>query len=126
MVICMKKWKRPENKALRLLLYHGLAVLALLFLMFVYKCPLNYFFHIPCPGCGISRAYLAAARLDFKAAFTYHPLFFLAAPTVLYAAHRSVLKKRLRGKTEAVLFGVMLALFVAVYVYRLLSGTAVA
>ena len=30
---------------------------------------------IPCPGCGMTRAWLAALRLDFAAAFAYHPLF---------------------------------------------------
>lgn len=30
---------------------------------------------IPCPGCGMSRAWLAALRLDFRAAFAFHPMF---------------------------------------------------
>lgn len=32
---------------------------------------------IPCPGCGMTRAWLAALRLDFTAAFAYHPLFWV-------------------------------------------------
>ena len=32
---------------------------------------------IPCPGCGMTRAWLAALRLDFAAAFAYHPLFWV-------------------------------------------------
>lgn len=35
---------------------------------------------IPCPGCGMTRAHLAALRLDFKAAFFYHPLWPLPIP----------------------------------------------
>ena len=35
---------------------------------------------VPCPGCGMTRAHLAALRLDFKDAFFYHPLWFLPAP----------------------------------------------
>ena len=31
----------------------------------------------PCPGCGMTRAWLAALRLDFAAAFAYHPLFWV-------------------------------------------------
>lgn len=30
---------------------------------------------IPCPGCGMTRAWLAALRFDFAAALAYHPLF---------------------------------------------------
>ena len=40
-------------------------------------CPFRFFFGISCPGCGMPRALLAALRLDFAAAFSYHPLFFL-------------------------------------------------
>ena len=29
----------------------------------------------PCPGCGMTRAVLAALRLDFSAAFAAHPMF---------------------------------------------------
>ncbi len=30
---------------------------------------------IPCPGCGMSRAWLSALWLDLAAAFGYHPMF---------------------------------------------------
>jgi hypothetical protein len=30
---------------------------------------------IPCPGCGMTHAFLAAFRLDFADAFRWHPLF---------------------------------------------------
>lgn len=30
---------------------------------------------IPCPCCGMSRAWLAALRLDFRRAFSFHPMF---------------------------------------------------
>jgi len=109
-------------RAARFCLIHGAVVLALLFLLFVYKCPFSYFLHIPCPGCGVTRAHLAALRLDFKAAFAYHPLFFTVAPTVLYTAHRNVLKARLKPRAELIAYGVLLALFVVVYIVRLLSG----
>ena len=36
-------------------------------------CPFRFFFGISCPGCGMTRALLAALRLDFAAAFSYHP-----------------------------------------------------
>ena len=30
---------------------------------------------IPCPGCGLTRAWLAAVKLDFAAALSWHPMF---------------------------------------------------
>ena len=38
-----------------------------------------------CPGCGISRMCLALMQLDFRAAFSYHPVVILLAPFWLYA-----------------------------------------
>ena len=32
-------------------------------------------FGVPCPGCGMTRATLAALRLDFQEAFRMHPMF---------------------------------------------------
>jgi len=42
---------------------------------------------IPCPGCGLSRAYMACMALDFETAFFYHPLFWYLPPfALIYAA----------------------------------------
>lgn len=41
-------------------------------------CPIKYFTGISCPGCGMTRAWIAVLHLDFAKAFTCHPLF----PTV--------------------------------------------
>lgn len=37
-------------------------------------CIARLLFGIPCPACGLTRATLAAAHLDFAAALRYHPL----------------------------------------------------
>jgi hypothetical protein len=38
-------------------------------------CPFRNLTGIPCPGCGMSRAWLAALRLEWGLAFDYHPMF---------------------------------------------------
>jgi hypothetical protein len=45
-------------------------------------CPLRFATHIPCPGCGMTRAFLSFFTLDIGKAFYYHPLF----PLILAAA----------------------------------------
>ena len=42
------------------------------------------FFGLPCPGCGMTRAWMSVFHLDFKAAFRYHPLFWAVIPVYLY------------------------------------------
>lgn len=41
-----------------------------------FGCIFQRFLHIPCPGCGMTRALKALLALDFKAAFSYHPMVF--------------------------------------------------
>ena len=38
----------------------------------------------PCPGCGMTRAVLAALRLDLAAAFGYHAMFWSMPVLFLY------------------------------------------
>jgi hypothetical protein len=40
-------------------------------------CIFKYIFGIPCPSCGMTRAYLSLLRLDIHKAFFYHPLFII-------------------------------------------------
>jgi hypothetical protein len=62
-----------------------IVVAATFFAVFVFGCPSRALFHIPCPGCGMTRAFVSAFRLDFQMAFLYHPLFpvFALIPIVL-------------------------------------------
>ncbi len=112
----------PPMRILRWLGIHSLAALVLIFFAKFYRCPIRLIFNIPCPGCGLTRAFLSALKLDFAASFRYHPLFFPLAAIILYSAHRNLLKKRLSGKTETAIFFVTAFLFVAVYVIRLATG----
>lgn len=79
-------------------------------------CPFRFFFGISCPGCGMSRALLAALRLDFAAAFSFHPLFFLL-PLFLLCYYLDPWIDWSRH-TRLLIFGI--ALFIGVYLIRLL------
>ncbi len=52
-------------------------------------CPFKAATGLPCPGCGMTHAFLALGRLDLAGAFAANPLVFpLAALAALYAAGR--------------------------------------
>ena len=52
-------------------------------------CPFKTVTGLPCPGCGITHAFLSLGRLDFSGAYAQNPLVFpLAALTALYAVDR--------------------------------------
>ncbi|RXE59568.1 DUF2752 domain-containing protein [Acetivibrio mesophilus] len=44
-------------------------------------CIFKNFFGLPCPGCGMTRAYFSLFKFDLASAFYYHPLFLL--PVIL-------------------------------------------
>ena len=48
-------------------------------------CPFYKLFHITCPACGTTRAWLCALRGNFRGAFGYNP-FFILIPVFLLLA----------------------------------------
>ena len=79
-------------------------------------CPFRFFFGISCPGCGMTRALLAALHLDFAAAFSYHPLFFLL-PFFLLSYY---LEPHINRSRHYILLSSVAALFVLTWLVRLL------
>lgn len=80
-------------------------------------CPIKAFTGVSCGGCGMTRALNAAVHLQFRQAFSYHPLFWvLPVGAVLFLAWESVPRKLQR----VLLWGVLTA-FVGVYLFRLLN-----
>ena len=104
----------------------GLAVLAMLFAgaylsasILGWGCPVQHFTGVPCPGCGLSRALFALLRLDFAAAFRYHPMIYVLPPVALYTLFG---KKPLLGSQtrERVLLWGTMVLWAAVWLARLI------
>ena len=69
---------------------------------------------IPCPACGMGRAYGRLFNLDLAGAFMYHPLFFSVPfiPLLMY--------KKIPEKTSLILNISFLILFIAVWIIRMI------
>lgn len=106
-----------KNKIISAVLVIALLTLIVLF----YKCPVKSVFGIPCPGCGMTRAYQALMSGNLSGAFNWHPLFPIPIITIWYAALRPQLG-RLK-KFEYVTIIVFVMLFIAVWGIRLKSTT---
>lgn len=76
--------RKPTNLALKLMLFALFFALAGLSVLFHYQCPILRLTGIICPGCGMSRAWLAALHLDFKQAFYYNPVFWFIPVIMLF------------------------------------------
>lgn len=119
------KFSFSKQKVKKFLLVHIFAFLGILFYSYVFGCPLQRLFGITCPGCGMSRAWIAFFKLDFKSAFSFHPLFIPITCVLLYALHREVLPKKLPQKAETVLFILVGSAAVILWIYRLFSDDPV-
>lgn len=77
----MKRIKGLKNTLLLTLIY---LCLLIVFQVLGLNCIFKHFLHIPCPGCGMSRALYSALRLEFATAFGYHPMFWSIPILYLY------------------------------------------
>lgn len=80
-------------------------------------CPIRYIAGISCPGCGMSRAWLALLRLDLAGAFAFHPLFWLPP----LAAALLLFRRRMPERLFRLGMGGMCILFAVVYFLRLFT-----
>lgn len=70
----------------------GETLLIFIFCLF-YRCPFKLFLHVECPGCGMTRAMISVLKLDFRQAFTYHPLFPIVILGGVYYIFRTQFRK---------------------------------
>lgn len=59
----------------KMILTGGIILAVILMYVTGFGCVFKRLTGIPCHGCGMTRAVLAALRLDFRAAFEYHAMF---------------------------------------------------
>ena len=80
-------------------------------------CPIKFVTGISCAGCGMSRAWISVLRGDLREAWNYHPLFWTIPP----AAAVWFIRQRFNKKMLNISLFIFAAIFVIVYVYRLLD-----
>ncbi len=72
-------------------------VMAVLFLK-IPICPVAGILHVPCPGCGMTRATLAALVGDIRLSLRLHPLALLITPYVMLVMARNTWGYLARGR----------------------------
>lgn len=80
-------------------------ILFLLFyvLNFDWTCPIKYFLHIECPGCGLTRSFKALIHLDIISSIKYNllgiPIFLIVIVSIFY-----LLKDIIKGENKTTNF----------------------
>ena len=88
--------------------YVVILIIALLIILGSYKCPLYNIVGLPCPSCGMTRAWQLALSGEVKAAFLMHPLFLL--PLLV------MMPKFQRTRSLLIIAGI----FLVVYIIRMI------
>lgn len=47
-------------------------------------CPWYKIFHLQCPGCGMTRAFISMLKMNIKSAYVFNPLILFVAPYFFY------------------------------------------
>ena len=107
----------------RLLNSAGVAAGVAALYLFKIPCLFKWALGIACPGCGMTRAWLRVLQLDFAGAFSLHPMFW-AVPILflVYLLDGIVLQRKWLSN---LLYGLLFAGFLAVWIFRLATGTSI-
>jgi len=95
-----------------------LFVILLLFDIFTGTvCIFSFVTGFPCPGCGMTRAWLSFLQLDFKQAFFFHPLFLL--PPFILTCYL-IFKDKISIKVLNVIYILLIFVIIGVYTFRMI------
>ena len=87
------------------------------------KCPLHYFLHIKCPGCGVSHMLIEMCRLNFQEAYQWNAFLFITQPflyiilvryLILYVTDRPLIV----GKIMRIILYIYIVAFIIWGIYR--------
>lgn len=109
--------RKPSNLGWKLLVLVLCAGFLLLWLLLELPCVVRHISGLICPSCGMSRAWLAALRLDLHQAFCYHPMFWSIPLFVLFLFYDGQLFQN--PQINAWVFWGLLGLFFLCYLVRL-------
>lgn len=84
--------------------------------IFPIGCPFKYFLHIPCAGCGMTRALQSAMVGDFESACYYHPLYFL----IPFMGGMIIFGDMLSKKVNCYFWYIIGSLFAVIYGIRII------
>ena len=104
-----------------------LFVLLILYLSIIgiYRCPLSFFFGIPCPLCGMTRAIISVFHFDFESAFYYHalwPIVFFGVPLYFIFIKNN---RKITKKNKDIIFIFVSILFLVYFIIRHMTSSPI-
>ena len=116
--------KLTGNKNLLIFFLILVIISALFAFSYFIGCPIRLITGIPCPSCGITRAYISLLNGDLPKAFYYHPLFFLLPKALVLVILLLLNEKKRSGKFTRPLNIIsisLLSIYMLTYLVRLFT-----
>jgi hypothetical protein len=98
-----------------------LIIVFILSILGIYKCPYRLLFGIPCPTCGLTRAFISLLSFDFKSAFKYHSLYFLVIIGFIFYTLEEFNIISISNKIKNIFIVICIILFMIYYIYRIIN-----
>ncbi|WP_374047193.1 DUF2752 domain-containing protein [uncultured Phascolarctobacterium sp.] len=96
-------------------------ILLLIIFIFDFRCPWRSLLDIPCPGCGLTRAFISLLRGEFYISFSYHALLIPVLVLVAFLAFEDCYSLN-KYRKELIFFVFGLIVF-AYYLFRIYNKT---
>ena len=116
----MKEFLKKHSSLIQAILF--IVVGITVFFVFKLPCLSQYLFGASCPGCGITRAFLAVFSGDIALAFKMHPFWIALIPCVVVGFILHFTKKE---KAFYIFTVSALVVYIGVWVVRLILGDSV-
>ena len=83
-------------------------------------CIIYHVIGLPCPACGLTRAFISLVRLEFGQAFIWHPFFFVVPFVPLLALEHMPKGRSISPKLRNAIAFAVLGLFIVLWIVRML------
>ena len=113
------------NKKVYIFTIASIIILILLSILKVYKCPFKYLFGIPCPSCGLTRAFISLFKLNIKKSFYYHALWPVVAITLIFFCLYQLKIINISKKRANIIIIILIILFAGYYIIRHAIGSPI-
>ncbi|MFR1178500.1 MAG: DUF2752 domain-containing protein [Acutalibacteraceae bacterium] len=116
------------KSTVKIIVKHIFYILLLLLIgasLYFFKIPcfFRFFTKIPCPSCGMTRAFLSLMKLNFYESFYYHPLLIPSLIVAFIAIHMNVSALKFNKKICNVCLWIFIIIFFVVYIFRLMTNS---
>lgn len=100
-----------------------LSILAVMVLLDIYKCPARLIVGVPCPFCGMTRAFMSILHGNIADSFYYHPLWPVAIIAILIITFDSFFS--FNRKFMNISLTIISVMFLCCFIYRHLHNSPI-